>query len=133
MYYLIFIALWVGGLQESRLNLEISGIEKINGAIMVAVYDSKEDFLSQNMISSGQFEVKTNLVKGHLSLPFGTYAISVFHDTNNDGELNSNFIGIPKEPIGFSKDAKGKFGPPKYEQAAVNFDRENQLLKIKLY
>ena len=133
MHYLILIIVWIGNLQETRLNLEISGIEELNGSIMVAVYDSKEDFLSENVMSSGQFEVKTKLVKGHLSLPFGKYAISVFHDTNNDGELNTKIFGIPKEPVGFSNNVKGSFGPPKFEQALINFDRDDQLLKIELY
>ena len=133
MYYLILIIFWLGSLQETRLNLEILGIEEFNGSILVAVYDSKENFLSQNVISSGQFEVKTKLVKGHLSLPFGKYAISVFQDTNNDGELNANLFGIPKEPIGFSNNVRRTFGPPKFEQAVINFDSDNQLLKIELY
>ena len=133
MQYLILIIFWLGGLQESRLNLEISGIEELNGSIMVAIYDSKEDFLSENVMSSGQFQVKTKLVKGQLSLPYGKYAISVFHDTNNDGELNTKIFGIPKEPVGFSNNVKGSFGPPKFEQALINFDRDDQLLKIELY
>ena len=50
-------------------------------------------------------------------IPYGTYAIKIFHDENSNGELDTNFVGFPKESFGFSNDAMGKFGPPTFEQA----------------
>ena len=47
----------------------------------------------------------------------GRYAIKTFHDVNDNGELDTNWIGIPLEPYGFSNDAMGTFGPPSFEQA----------------
>lgn len=46
----------------------------------------------------------------------GKYAFKYFHDENNDKEINTNFMGIPKEGYGFSNNAKGKFGPPSFEK-----------------
>lgn len=48
----------------------------------------------------------------------GRYAISVFQDVNGDGELNANLLTIPTEPYGFSNNARGKFGPVKFKDAA---------------
>ena len=45
------------------------------------------------------------------------YAISVFHDKNDNKKMDTNFIGIPKEPIGCSNGATGFMGPPKYKKA----------------
>ncbi|MCH9852515.1 MAG: DUF2141 domain-containing protein [Alphaproteobacteria bacterium] len=52
-----------------------------------------------------------------LALPDGIYAISAFHDLNDDGELNRNLVGLPTEPYGFSNDARGTFGPAKFADA----------------
>ncbi|MNT83012.1 hypothetical protein D3C72_2228260 [compost metagenome] len=41
----------------------------------------------------------------------------VYHDENNNGKLDKNFIGMPKEPVACSNNAKGFMGPPKYEDA----------------
>jgi uncharacterized protein (DUF2141 family) len=49
-------------------------------------------------------------------LPVGSYAISIFHDLNENEKLDTNFVGFPKEPFAFSA-PMGKFGPPKFEQA----------------
>ena len=49
-------------------------------------------------------------------MKFHGYAIRYFHDENNNDELDTNFIGIPKEGFGFSNDAFGKFGPKKFKE-----------------
>ena len=44
----------------------------------------------------------------------GTYAVTMYHDSNGNGELDTNFLRIPKERYGFSNNARGTFGPPDY-------------------
>lgn len=61
-----------------------------------------------------------------------TYAISVFHDENSDGKLATNFIGIPREGVGASNNAKGRFGPPKFDAAAFRFTGGRLDLKITM-
>lgn len=52
-------------------------------------------------------------------IPEGRYAIKAFHDVNDSGALDTNWMGIPNEPYGFSNDARGTFGPPSFEDAAI--------------
>lgn len=61
----------------------------------------------------------------------GKYAIKAYHDINANGRLDTNFMGIPKEPYGFGNDAMGTFGPPSYEQAAVKVDGKSRA-RVKL-
>ena len=62
----------------------------------------------------------------------GEYAISVHHDDNDNGKMDTNFIGIPKEPTGLSNGAVPKFGPPKYKDAAFRVGNEDLEMPIKL-
>ena len=48
----------------------------------------------------------------------GRYAVLAFHDANGNGELDRNFIGIPREPLGFSRRYWAK-GEPAFSEAAV--------------
>jgi uncharacterized protein (DUF2141 family) len=66
------------------------------------------------------------------SLPPGEYAISVFHDENKNGKMDSNFFGIPKEGVGASNDARGRLGPPHYKDAKFNFNGGIQSMSINL-
>ena len=52
-------------------------------------------------------------------VPAGPFAVSVFHDENDNGELDSAAFGIPSEPYGFSGDARDLFGPPSFEEARI--------------
>ena len=67
-----------------------------------------------------------------IDVPFGKYAIAGFHDLDGNGVLSGNFLGIPKEPVGFSGDAKVKFGPPKWNDAVFIFNTSNQEVTLKL-
>jgi MipA family protein len=50
-------------------------------------------------------------------IPTGEYALLVYFDENENRKMDRNFIGIPKEPLGFSNDYRPK-GPPRYSRAA---------------
>lgn len=52
-------------------------------------------------------------------LPPGTYAVSVMHDENNNHQLDTNLMGIPKEAYGTSNNVRGGVGgPPRFEPAS---------------
>ena len=54
-------------------------------------------------------------------VPPGRYAISLFHDENSNGKLDTVLM-IPREGFGFSRDAKVRFGPPSFDAAAFAVD-----------
>ena len=64
--------------------------------------------------------------------PAGDYAISLYYDENNNGTLDSNFIGIPKEPVALSNNARPKFGPPKYRDAVFALEAGGTTQKITI-
>ena len=62
----------------------------------------------------------------------GTYAVSTFHDENSNGKLDTNLLGIPTEGVGASNNAKGHFGPPKFDDAKFRFEGGRLDLKIAI-
>ena len=67
-----------------------------------------------------------------IDVPFGEYAIAGFQDLDGNGVLTGNFLGIPREPVGFSGDAKIRFGPPKWNDAVFKFKEIDQKVFIYL-
>jgi uncharacterized protein (DUF2141 family) len=65
------------------------------------------------------------------NLATGTYAVSTFHDKNNNSELDTGLFGAPKEKYGFSNDASKPFAPPDFEEAAFTL-KANSQINIKL-
>ncbi|MEO0688824.1 MAG: DUF2141 domain-containing protein [Pseudomonadota bacterium] len=62
----------------------------------------------------------------------GTYAVALLHDENDDGKANRALGMMPKEGYGFSRDAKVRMGPPKFDDAVFEHTGEDQQLTIKM-
>ncbi|MFN3529697.1 MAG: DUF2141 domain-containing protein [Bacteroidia bacterium] len=65
-------------------------------------------------------------------IPFGAYAIGVSHDLNGNGQLDRNIFGYPSEPFGFSRNFKPRFSAPTFEDCSFRFEKNNQLIRIRL-
>lgn len=65
-------------------------------------------------------------------VPPGRYAVQAFHDANANHEVDQNFIGIPKEGIGFSNDAMAHLMKPKWKVAAFDHGTESQRIPVTL-
>ena len=103
--------------QEFKLEIEVNGFKNNNGKAKINLYNTQESFMKKG-IKSVKTVLKNNKTYAVFTdLPKGIYAVSMFHDENGNGEIDTNFIGIPTEGYGTSNDAKGFMGPPKYEDA----------------
>ena len=124
------------GESDSKVLIELSGLETAEGNLFIAVYDSKKTWLGEDTVTQKKVVItesrEDGLVKTELQLPPGEYALSIFHDTNDNGELDANFIGIPKEPVALSNNARPKFGPPKYKDAVFELGAEPVLQQISM-
>ena len=115
-----------------NLTIVVTGFENDDGELLIAVSTSRENYESNDSAFVGVKLKIENRKAEHIfeDLPFGEYAIKLFHDENIDGELNSNFLGIPTEDYGFSNNARGTFGPADYDDAKFSFDRNKLTIEI---
>ena len=102
------------------------------GKVFVGLYDSEANFLKVR--ASGLIEkIENNTCSVTLKdVPNGIYAISIYHDENDNDKLDMNFMGIPKEDTGCSNNAPARFGPPKWEDAKFEVKNETINQNIKL-
>ena len=114
------------------ITVEINNVGSTDGSILLAIFNSEKTFLKQ-----GFKQAKLAPKNGTITYKFdgiipGIYTISAVHDLNDNGELDTNFIGIPTEPYGVSKDGKQTFGPPSYEEAVFQLAQEDMDVLINL-
>jgi uncharacterized protein (DUF2141 family) len=102
----------------ATVEVHVTGVAAGKGKVNVAVCDQAR-FLKQ-CVYSGSAPARegdnTIAVRG---VPAGSWAVLAYQDENENDELDRNLIGIPRENYGFSRDARGKFGPPSFEDAAI--------------
>jgi uncharacterized protein (DUF2141 family) len=109
---------------ENRIHVEVVGLRNETGQVLCALFSSAEGFPNKPekaLVRTRSVITSRRAVCEFSAVTAGTYAVSVFHDENSNGRLDRNFIGLPREGVGASNDAKGRFGPPKFEAAAFIF------------
>lgn len=65
-------------------------------------------------------------------IPPGRYAAQVFLDENGNHKVDRNFLGIPKEGVGFSNDAPIRLSPPRFSDAVFARSGGNQTIALSL-
>ncbi|SHH40115.1 DUF2141 domain-containing protein [Winogradskyella jejuensis] len=122
-------------LQETKTQdiiVNISGLDNNEGRLLVGLYDSEANFLDKRFKSViGEISNKTGKVV-FTNVPEGTYAISFIHDENDNGKMDTNFLGIPREDYGCSNNARGTMGPPKWKDAKFELKGSNKTINIEL-
>jgi uncharacterized protein (DUF2141 family) len=115
---IISLASFSSNTQESySLIIEVEEADSNDGQVFVSVYNKETNFLRKSYKGTKSKIVNNSCSATFEDLPKGTYAVSIYHDKNNNGKLDRNFLGIPKESYGCSNDAKGFMGPPKWNDA----------------
>ncbi|XWN38511.1 MAG: DUF2141 domain-containing protein [Balneola sp.] len=101
----------------TEFSLYINGIEELKGEIRIAMFDSKDKYTKEPVYAIVLPVDSTTIIWTQEMLPHGEYAIAVYHDKNENGKIDTNFLGIPKEDYGFSNNARGRFGPASWEDS----------------
>ena len=113
------------------VEIHVSGVTAGKGKVNVALCD-KENFLKQCSLNSSAPADNAEVVVTMKDVPDGNWAVLAYQDVNENDELDRNKLGIPKERYGFSREARGKFGPPKFDQAALEVQGERTVAPVKL-
>jgi len=116
--------------QSYLVKVTITDLRSDKGKLYLSIYNSEKGYpkepsaayrLAFSDIRSGK---STVLLAG---IPRGAYAIACYHDENDNGKLDSNFLGIPKEGTGASNNARGSLGPPKFRDAKFQLASDTSL------
>jgi uncharacterized protein (DUF2141 family) len=119
-----------------RIVVEAEGFRNQRGDALYALFRSgagfpKEPLKAARRVASGIAGSESRVVFDDVEP--GEYAVSVMHDEDNDHELKTGIFGIPREGIGFSRDARGRMGPPKFSDAKLTIaEGENATVRIHM-
>jgi uncharacterized protein (DUF2141 family) len=114
------------------LQLTFTGLEAGKGSLNVALFPSEGSFPDLNEDTyTARFPVTAaRMTYRFQDLPYGQYALAVYQDLNNNGKLDRNMWGVPKEPYAFSSDARAKWSAPTFAEAAFLIDRPELQLQL---
>ena len=123
--FLILLSFIGGGSKPTEtvdLKIVVTNIHVLKGSIEMGIFNNPKTFLHKGRAYKTYSQKVSNdtIIFFLNGLKKDNYAISLYHDINSDNECNLNFLGIPVEPYGFSKNYKPKFSKPSFENCKIN-------------
>ncbi|MBX3621639.1 MAG: DUF2141 domain-containing protein [Rhizobacter sp.] len=112
--------------QAHVLTVEVLNARSDQGNVAGALYGSEASWLKESLRGERQ-PAGEKVVLVYRDLEAGHYALSVFHDENANGKLDSNVVGIPTERYGFSRDARGHMAAPTFGDASVELTADTTI------
>ena len=113
--------------ENFTLTVDIQVTKYNKGSVYLALYNSKETYMNKAYKTNSGKVVDNKATITLENIKKGDYAFSLFHDVNSNKKMDKNFIGIPKEPYGFSNNESGPFGPPKFEKVVFNINKSKTI------
>ncbi len=115
--------------------LTVVGLDNDKGDVKVGLFNSAQSFSGKTKEKYGGSVIKIFGKKARCvfsNIPYGEYAIKLFHDEDGDDRIDTNFLGMPTEEYGFSNNAKGLFGLPSYDKAKFVVSSDTVRVEINL-
>lgn len=123
-----------GTATSGDLTIVVQGLRSDRGRVQIGLFNSEETW-KKNV---RKFRGAKILVKDGEAvwivenIPYGVYAVKLFHDENDNDKMDTNFLGMPTESYGFSNNVRGTFGPPGFDKASFNFDATLNEITIRI-
>lgn len=112
--------------------LKIEGVEKNGGEIYISIFNSEFTYKAREAYLSSSLDADNEAVTKELNLPAGQYVFSIYQDSNGNGKLDSNIIGIPREKFGFTN-YDGKSAPGSFNRHKVQINEQGNVIVVRLY
>ncbi|NBC37841.1 DUF2141 domain-containing protein [Novosphingobium sp. FSY-8] len=116
----------------ASVTVQVTNVRNANGRVLIALC-RKAQFLKEtcpiNASAPAQPGVTTVVID---NVPPGEWAAQGFLDENNNKKVDQMLFGIPKEGVGFSRDARIVMGPPKWADAVFVQGSGPQVIRFAL-
>jgi uncharacterized protein (DUF2141 family) len=120
----------------SNLVVKFNSLKNTKGRVCLTVFSGPKGFPAGGTGSSLKSSRCTAADSGSVTftnLPLGNYAIAAIHDSNSDGKLNTNPLGVPSEGFGFSNNPPIRFGPASFADSQVFVSGTKTVVQIQMH
>jgi uncharacterized protein (DUF2141 family) len=126
--------LCLGSAHATDLVVEVNDATNEGGRILVALFNQADGFPRRGYWRGENLEPSCGTVSATFrDVPAGTYAITAYHDIDDNKKLNTNSMGIPSEPVAFSNDVVGTmYGPPTFADASFKVSGPSMKISVTL-
>jgi len=117
------------------LNVQVDGFENVAGAAGIAVWNGALGFPNEieHAVATTYATIQDGVAMARFDqLEPGTYAITVYHDRNNNRSFDKNWFGIPREPWGVSNSVRPRLRAPRFDEAMLELGAGENVVEIRV-
>ena len=108
-----------------QIQAEILNLKSNRGTVYCSIYRAPGDGFPVQLKKAVKFarsKIAGNRARCNFDgLAPGVFAVGMIHDENDNRKLDTNWMGIPTEGYGVSRDAIRKFTTPRFKDAAFSY------------
>jgi uncharacterized protein (DUF2141 family) len=128
----LLVATFAARAQPGVVEVVVAGVRDGRGHVRVAVC-TRTEFLSERCARNGMAPARPGTVVVIVTgVPPGTYAVQAWHDENDNGRIDRDWLGIPREGVGFSQDPPLLLGPPSFGGCAFQVGPDGGRATLRL-
>lgn len=118
------LAVFLIPLSAAELIVKVTGYPENQGYVGCALYSSPNGFPTDpaKAISQRHPARRQSLECRFENLKPGDYAVAVSADLNSNNKTDKNFLGMPTEPWGVSRNPRPKMRAPRFEEAVLKIE-----------
>lgn len=117
----------------TRLVVSVSGFENDDGTAGVALWNGPDGFPEDvsHAIATAWVKIDHNAATTAFDdVQPGTYAVTVFHDENDNRTFDKRWFGLPTEAWGVSNNVRPHLRAPRFDEAAFHVAGAEQTIAI---
>ena len=120
---------------QLTFTLEVSNLRNEDGSVLVSVFRDQKGFEDEKPLKTvripKQGKVKDGMLSSEISLPAGTYGMALVDDENDDGNMDYNWLGMPKEGFGFSDFYLSGLSRPVFSDFSFELNEGKKVVETK--
>jgi uncharacterized protein (DUF2141 family) len=123
------------GIDHTTLIVKTFPTADKQGAVFFALFDKEAGFPSDWSKAVRMQRCTPEQGSAQVSfkdLPPGDYAVTLYHDENNNGVVDLNYLGMPVEGWGVSKNIRPSQATPSFSESSIHVRGDTHLMEIKL-
>lgn len=131
---LLALALGTGPAMAANVTVTVDQVHSAEGKVYVTLWGSPETWLDDQKSLQN---IGVPAAVGQVAVTFrdvapGRYAVVTFHDENDNGEMDFNFLGLPTEGYAFSRDVRPFLSAPSFDSCAFTVGIDDVALTIHM-
>jgi len=119
----------------ATVTVKMSKFHNDKGQVLLGLFSSKNPKVFPSKFERAARHGKTTIkgrkaVYAFKDVTPGEWAIAVVHDENKNGKMDTNWLGIPKEGYGASRNPRPRIGAPDFKDAKFTVKKTDRAFKI---